>query len=115
MPDPKVVVTKNKLDNLANSIAVKSGVPVKMTVDQMKLAVDSIEIPEAEYYIWQDSEGYIHASTTMPAVTSVGSILKLPGWLMRVGVMERVVDVSETKLHLTDTIVQEVTELDESD
>ena len=29
----KVVITKNKLDSLANSIAAKSGVPVTLTLN----------------------------------------------------------------------------------
>ena len=38
----KVVITRSKLDSLANSIAAKSGVPVTMTIDEMKTAVDGI-------------------------------------------------------------------------
>ena len=41
----KVAITKSKMDSLANSIAAKSGVPVTMTVDEMKTAVDSILVP----------------------------------------------------------------------
>ena len=38
-----VIVDKQKIDILANAIADKSGVPVTMTLDKMKDAVDSIE------------------------------------------------------------------------
>lgn len=38
----KVIVTKNKLDTLANSISEKSGVSTPMTLNEMKTAVDSI-------------------------------------------------------------------------
>ena len=41
----KVVITRSKLDSLANSIAAKSGVPVTMTIDEMKTAVDGILVP----------------------------------------------------------------------
>ena len=39
----KVIVTKTKLDNLANAISNKSGEPVTMTLDEMVSAVDGIE------------------------------------------------------------------------
>ena len=39
----KVIVTKEKLDTLANTIAYKSGVPVTMTIDEMNAAVKSIK------------------------------------------------------------------------
>ena len=39
----KVIVTKSKLDNLANAISAKSGEPVTMTLDEMVSAVDGIE------------------------------------------------------------------------
>ena len=39
----KVVVTKSKLDNLANAIAAKSGEELTMTLDEMVSAVDGIE------------------------------------------------------------------------
>ena len=38
-----VIVTKDKLDILANAISVKSGEPVTMTLDEMVSAVDGIE------------------------------------------------------------------------
>lgn len=38
----KVIITKSKIDNLANSISTKSGVSTPMTLTQMKAAVDSI-------------------------------------------------------------------------
>lgn len=113
MAGQKVVVTKSKLDALANSVAAKSKVPVLMTIDEMKAAVDSIKLPDSEYYVYQDENGYIRASATMPEITSVGSILKLPGWLMRVGIMERMVDVNDDELELSTSIVEEVTEIDE--
>ena len=40
----KVIVTKSKLDNLANAISNKSGEPVTMTLDEMVSAVDGIEL-----------------------------------------------------------------------
>lgn len=115
MSNPRVVVTKSKLDALANSVAIKSGVPVTMTIDEMKAAVDSIELPESEYYIYQDSDGYVRISETMPAVTSLGTILRFPGWLMRVGIMETLVNLDEDELQLSTKIVQEVEEVNESD
>lgn len=39
-----VVVDKQKIDLLANAIAGKSGVPVTMTLDEMKEAVDGIDV-----------------------------------------------------------------------
>lgn len=39
-----VIVDKQKIDLLANAIAGKSGVPVTMTLDEMKEAVDGIEV-----------------------------------------------------------------------
>lgn len=39
----KVLITKDKLDILANAISDKSGVPVTMTLDEMVEAVDGIE------------------------------------------------------------------------
>lgn len=41
MPD-KMIITKNKLDALATSISLKSGVAAPMTIAQMKTAVDNI-------------------------------------------------------------------------
>lgn len=40
----KVIVTKNKIDTLANSISIKSGIATPMTLTQMKAAVDSITV-----------------------------------------------------------------------
>lgn len=42
----KVIITKSKIDNLANSISTKSGVSTPMTLIQMKDAVDSIIVEE---------------------------------------------------------------------
>ena len=42
----KVILTKEKLDSLANTIAYKSGVPVTMTIDEMNAAVESIKFPK---------------------------------------------------------------------
>ena len=39
----KVIVTKEKLDNLANAIAAKSGEELTLTLDEMVSAVDGIE------------------------------------------------------------------------
>jgi len=52
----KVVITKSKLDSLANSVAAKSGVPVLMTVDEMKEAVDSILVPSGKLDITENGE-----------------------------------------------------------
>ena len=38
----KVIITKSKIDDLANSISIKSGVATPMTLTEMKTAVDSI-------------------------------------------------------------------------
>lgn len=38
-----VIIDKSKLDVLANSISIKSGEPIKLTLDEMKSAVDSIQ------------------------------------------------------------------------
>lgn len=45
----KVLVTKNNLDSLADSISTKSGVSTPMTLSQMKTAIDNIEIIEVEF------------------------------------------------------------------
>ena len=45
MPD-KVLITKSKLDDLANAVAAKSGVPVTMTVDGMTDALLSIKMEQ---------------------------------------------------------------------
>ena len=50
----KVVITKNKLDSLANSIAAKSGVPVTLTLNQMKTAVDSILVPSGTLMVTEN-------------------------------------------------------------
>lgn len=109
----KVVITKEKLDALANSVACKSGVPVQMSVDQMKSAVDSIQLPISEYYLWQDENGYIRTSKTMPETQVSGSILKFPGWLMRLGIMEKlvVVDETEAELEVSTSIIQKLEEV----
>lgn len=39
----KVIVTKNKLDDLADSISTKAGVATPMTLSEMKTAVDNIQ------------------------------------------------------------------------
>lgn len=44
MPD-KVLVTKSKLDDLANVIGSKSGKGIPLTIDEMVDAVLSIETP----------------------------------------------------------------------
>ena len=54
----KEIVTKTKLDNLANSISTKSGVSTPMTIDQMKVAVDGI-INGTRGAIYQDEQGYL--------------------------------------------------------
>lgn len=38
----RVIITKNKIDVLADSISIKSGIPTPMTLAEMKNAVDSI-------------------------------------------------------------------------
>ena len=38
----KVIITKSKLDNLANAISSKSGTSIPLTIDQMATAVDNI-------------------------------------------------------------------------
>ncbi len=54
----KEIVTKSKLDNLANSISTKSGVSTPMTIDQMKVAVEGI-ISGTKGAIYQDEQGYL--------------------------------------------------------
>lgn len=43
----KVSITKSKLDNLANAVAAKSGIPVLLSVDEMTDAVKGISVGEA--------------------------------------------------------------------
>lgn len=40
----KVLITRSKLDNLANTISTKSGVALPLTIDQMDTAVDGIVV-----------------------------------------------------------------------
>ena len=47
MPD-KVLISKDKLDDLANAVAAKSAVPVKLTVDGMTEALLNMEPPRSE-------------------------------------------------------------------
>ena len=47
MPE-RVSVSKKKLDNLANAVAVKSEVPVFMTIDEMTEAVLNIAPPKTD-------------------------------------------------------------------
>lgn len=115
MADQKVIVTKSKLTSLANSVAAKSGLPVLMTIDEMKAAVDGIALPESEYYIWQDEDGYVHMTGNMPDITSSSNVLKLPGWLIKVGMIERMISVKNDELQLSNSIVQEVETIDEQD
>lgn len=42
----KVVITKSKLDNLANAVAIKSGEPLTLTIDEMTTAVSNLSIGE---------------------------------------------------------------------
>jgi hypothetical protein len=60
----KVIITKSKIDNLANSISTKSGVSTPMTLTQMKAAVDSIITGDGGVVreVWQDENGYVHLS-----------------------------------------------------
>jgi len=41
----KVLVTKEKLDTLAESVAAKTGEPLTMTIDEMTAALDQMTIP----------------------------------------------------------------------
>lgn len=60
MSDEKVIVTKSKLDNLANSIAAKSGAVLPLTIAQMKTAVDGITIgTNLNGLVTQDQNGYL--------------------------------------------------------
>ena len=40
----KVLVTKSKLDLLADSVSAKSGVSLPLTIGEMKIAVDGIQL-----------------------------------------------------------------------
>ena len=66
----KVVITKNKLDSLANSIAAKSGVPVTLTLNQMKTAVDSILVPSGTLMVTEngiaDVKAYENVNVDVP-------------------------------------------------
>lgn len=55
MSDEKLIVTKNKLDALATSIATKAGVASPLTIAQMKIAVDNLVCGT----ITQDENGYL--------------------------------------------------------
>lgn len=68
MSDEKLIVTKSKLDSLATSISIKSGVQVPMTIAQMKTAVDGIGITA------QDQNGYIVLPTSGGGNTSPSTI-----------------------------------------
>lgn len=56
----KVIVTKNKLDTLATSVAIKSRESIPLTIDEMKLAVDSILPADVS----QDDNGYVVLGNT---------------------------------------------------
>lgn len=53
-----VLVDKNKIDLLANSISAKSGEPLTLTLDEMVEAVDGIESGGGGS-VTQDAQGYI--------------------------------------------------------
>ena len=66
MPTEKVLVTREKLDNLANAISDKSGEPVPMTIDEMIDAVEGIsgggsEVEEKDVCFW-DYDGTLVAT-----------------------------------------------------
>ena len=115
MGNKKYIISENKLSALANSIAAKSGAPVPMTLDQMKDAVNGIELSETEYYMWQDSDGCVRITRDLPSVSSSGTTLKLPGSLMRVGVLEYMIKMDDEELQLSQSIVQEVEVINEED
>ena len=66
----KEIVSKTKLDALANSIAEKSGVSAPLTIDQMKTAVDNITI----------GEDFITQSKTVSPTTSQQTVTPDSGY-----------------------------------
>lgn len=70
-----VIVDKQKIDILANAIADKSGVPVTMTLDEMKEAVDGIDtsgiVPTGNINITQAGQTDVtnYATATVPKGT----------------------------------------------
>ena len=69
----KVLVTKEKLDSLAESVAAKSGVPLTMTIDGMTAALDQMRMPAGDVNITDngtvDVTDYEHAIVNVPKAT----------------------------------------------
>jgi len=69
----KVLVTKEKLDSLAESVAAKSGVPLTMTIDEMTAALDNMTLPIGDVEITGngtvDVTNYEHAIVNVPKAT----------------------------------------------
>lgn len=69
----KVLVTKEKLDSLAESVAAKSGVPLTMTIDGMTAALDQMRVPVGDIEITSngtvDVTDYENAVVNIPVAT----------------------------------------------
>ena len=57
------------------------------------------------YYVWQDTDGYIHVSGTMPAAAAVGEVLQLPGNLLKLALMEQMVQTDGETMAVSTQII----------
>lgn len=57
------------------------------------------------YYVWQDGDGFVRISGTMPAAAVSGEVLKLPGNLLKLALAEQMVQRSGETMAVSTQII----------
>lgn len=57
------------------------------------------------YYVWQDDDGFVRISGTMPAAAVSGEVLKLPGNLLKLALAEQMVQTDGETMAVSTQII----------
>lgn len=57
------------------------------------------------YYVWQDGDGFVRISGTMPSAAVSGEVLQLPGNLLKLSLVEQMVQRSGETMTVSTQLV----------